>query len=368
VTNPPADLVIADLHKSFGSHPVLRGVALTVPAGTFAAIVGQSGSGKTTLLRILAGFERPDRGSVAIGGVPLDDGDTHVRAEQRRIGYVPQEGSLFPHLSVEANVGFGLSRRDRRGSRVPELLGLVGLEGLGHRYPHELSGGQQQRVALARALAVQPRLILLDEPFAALDASLRASLRDDVQTILSRAGTTAILVTHDQDEALSVADLVAVIRDGCIAQVDAPQRLYASPVDVDLGGFIGEANVMTGIARGDRIETPLGLLEVRGGVDAPFGERMTVLVRPEQVWVFPYEDGPGVAGKVVHTGFHGHDSIIGIAIESDALPRPITSRVLGALDLAPGAPVRINIRGPVNAWPQGTAPIDAADATVVRAG
>jgi iron(III) transport system ATP-binding protein len=368
VTNPPADLVITDLHKSFGSHPVLRGVALTVPAGTFAAIVGQSGSGKTTLLRILAGFERPDRGSVAIGGVPLDDGQTHVRAEQRRIGYVPQEGSLFPHLSVDANVGFGLSRKDRRGSRVPELLGLVGLEGLGHRYPHELSGGQQQRVALARALAVQPRLILLDEPFAALDASLRASVRDDVQTILSRAGTTAILVTHDQDEALSVADLVAVIRDGCIAQIDAPQRLYASPVDVDLGGFIGEANVMTGIARGDRIETPLGLLEVRGGVDAPFGERMTVLVRPEQVWVFPYEDGPGVAGKVVHTGFHGHDSIIGIAIESDALPRPITSRVLGALDLAPGAAVRINIRGPVNAWPQGTAPIDAAETTVARAG
>jgi iron(III) transport system ATP-binding protein len=368
VTNPPADLVIADLHKSFGSNPVLRGVALTVPGGTFAAIVGQSGSGKTTLLRILAGFERPDRGSVAIGGVPLDDGQTHVRAERRRIGYVPQEGSLFPHLSVEANVGFGLSRNDRRGPRVPELLGLVGLEGLGHRYPHELSGGQQQRVALARALAVQPRLILLDEPFAALDASLRASVRDDVQTILSRAGTTAILVTHDQDEALSIADLVAVMRDGCIAQVDAPQRLYASPVDVDLGGFIGEANVMTGIARGERIETPLGLLEVRGGVDAPFGERMTVLVRPEQVWVFPYEDGPGVAGKVVHTGFHGHDSIIGIAIESDALPRPITSRVLGALALAPGAAVRINIRGPVNAWPEGAAPIDAGDATVARAG
>ncbi len=368
MTNPPADLVIADLHKSFGSHPVLRGVDLTVPAGSFAAIVGQSGSGKTTLLRILAGFERPDRGSVAIGGVPLDDGHTHVRAEQRRIGYVPQEGSLFPHLSVEANVGFGLRRKERRGSRVHELLGMVGLEGLGDRYPHQLSGGQQQRVALARALAVQPRLVLLDEPFAALDATLRASVREDVQTILAHAGTTAILVTHDQDEALSIADLVAVMRDGRIAQVDEPQRLYASPVDVELGGFIGEANVMNGIARGDRVETPLGMLEVRGGLTAPFGGRMTVLVRPEQVWVFPYADGPGVAGTVVQTGFHGHDSIIGIAIESDALPTLITSRVLGALALRPGAAVRINIRGPVNAWPQGAVPIFPADATVVQPG
>ncbi len=352
MTNPPADLVIADLHKSFGDHPVLRGVDLVVPGGTFAAIVGQSGSGKTTLLRILAGFERPDRGSVAIGGETLDDGRVHVRAEQRRIGYVSQEGSLFPHLTVDANVGFGLARRERRSSRVPELLEMVGLQGLGGRYPHQLSGGQQQRVALARALSVRPRLILLDEPFAALDATLRASVREDVQAILQAAGTTAILVTHDQDEALSVADLVAVMRDGRIAQVDAPQLLYASPVDVDLGGFIGEANVMTGTVNGDRVETPLGMLEVRGGVDAAEGQPMTVLVRPEQVWVFPYEDGPGVAGTVVHTGFHGHDSIIGISVESAGLPAPITSRVLGALALTAGATVRISVRGPVNAWPR----------------
>ncbi len=368
MTNPPADLVISDLHKAFGTHPVLRGVELTVPAGTFAAIVGQSGSGKTTLLRILAGFERPDQGSVAIGGTPLDDAHTHVRAEQRRIGYVPQEGSLFPHLTVAANVGFGLPRRERRGTRVHDLLDMVGLQGLGERFPHQLSGGQQQRVALARALAVQPRLVLLDEPFAALDATLRASVREDVQAILAHSGTTAILVTHDQDEALSIADLVAVMRDGRIAQVDEPQRLYALPVDVDLGGFIGEANVMEGVARGDRVETPLGMLEVRGGVNARFGEQMTVLVRPEQVWVFPYEDGPGVAGKVVHTGFHGHDSIIGIAIESDALPAPITSRVLGALALAPGAAVRINIRGPVNAWPRAAAPLMPADPAMAQPG
>ncbi len=351
MTNPPADLVISDLHKSFGDHPVLRGVDLVVPGGTFAAVVGQSGSGKTTLLRILAGFERPDRGSVAIGGETLDDGRVHLRAEQRWIGYVSQEGSLFPHLTVDANVGFGLARRERRGPRVGELLEMVGLQGLGGRYPHQLSGGQQQRVALARALSVRPRLILLDEPFAALDATLRASVREDVQAILQAAGTTAILVTHDQDEALSVADLVAVMREGRIAQVDAPQLLYASPVDVDLGGFIGEANVMTGVVHGDRVDTPLGSLEVRGGVAAADGQEMTVLVRPEQVWVFPYEDGPGVAGTVVHTGFHGHDSIIGITVDSVGLPDPITSRVLGALALSAGAAVRISVRGPVNAWP-----------------
>ena len=355
MTNPPADLVIADLHKSFGTQPVLRGVDLVVPAGTFAAIVGQSGSGKTTLLRILAGFERPDRGSVTVGGVPFDSPDTHVRAEMRRIGYVSQEGSLFPHLSVEENVGFGLSRRERRGNRVAELLETVGLDGLGERYPHQLSGGQQQRVALARALAVQPRLILLDEPFAALDATLRTSVRNDVHAILRVAGTTAILVTHDQDEALSIADLVAVIRDGVIAQADSPQYLYTHPADVELGGFIGEANLVEGIARGDRVETPLGMLEVRGGLNAPAGQAMTVLVRPEQVWVFPHEDGPGVSGRVVSTGFHGHDSVIAIAIDAPAVPEPIISRVLGALALAMGARVRINIRGPVNAWPAGSA-------------
>jgi iron(III) transport system ATP-binding protein len=368
VTNPPADLVITDLHKSFGTHPVLCGIGLEVPAGTFAAVVGQSGSGKTTLLRILAGFERPDRGSVTMGGVPLDDADTHVRAEMRHIGYVSQEGSLFPHLSVEANVAFGLSRRERRGSRVRDLLETVGLSGLGHRFPHQLSGGQQQRVALARALAVQPRLILLDEPFAALDATLRTSVRNDVHAILRHAGTTAILVTHDQDEALSIADLVAVIRDGGIAQVDSPQHLYTHPADVDLAGFIGEANVVEGIARGDRVETPLGLLEVRGGLDAPVGQAMTVLVRPEQVWVFPYEDGPGISGRVVSAGFHGHDSVIGIAIESDAVSQPITSRVLGALALAMGSPVRINVRGPVNAWPKDSAVVTVNDHAVERHG
>ena len=177
------ELTVQGLHKAFGAHAVLAGLDLTVPAGSLTAILGPSGSGKTTLLRVLAGFEQADAGTVQIGPWIVDGPGKHVPPEKRRIGYVPQEGSLFPHLTVAANVGFGLLPKTRRGPRIGELLEAVGLAGLGQRYPHQLSGGQQQRVALARALAIEPELILLDEPFAALDAHLRASIRSDVQEI-----------------------------------------------------------------------------------------------------------------------------------------------------------------------------------------
>src|SRR5580658_8988797 len=210
---------VTGLHKAFGTHPVLTGVDLEVPEGTLTAILGPSGSGKTTLLRLLAGFDRADRGEIVIGGTVVDDDRTHVPPERRCIGYVPQEGSLFPHLTVAANVAFGLPAKQRRAGKPDTLLAAVGLDGLGKRYPHQLSGGQQQRVALARALAIEPAVVLLDEPFASLDAHLRASVRADVHHVLRQAGTTSILVTHDQDEALSMADRVAVLRHGVIAQL-----------------------------------------------------------------------------------------------------------------------------------------------------
>src|ERR1700723_238010 len=235
-------VAVTGLQKAFGTHPVLTGVDLEVPAGSLTAILGPSGSGKTTLLRLLAGFERADSGTITIGDTLVDGPGTYVAPERRRIGYVPQEGSLFPHLTVEANVGFGLSARDRRGGQAASMLEMVGLGGLGRRYPHQLSGGQQQRVALARALAIEPALVLLDEPFASLDAHMRASVRADVQRICRGAGTTAILVTHDQDEALSMADRVAVLRDGRIVQYSAPQDLYTLPADPALARFIGDAN------------------------------------------------------------------------------------------------------------------------------
>jgi len=271
-------LAVADLHKRFGSHPVLTGVDLEVPAGSLTAILGPSGSGKTTLLRLLAGFERADSGTIAIGDMVVDDRSTHVAPERRRIGYVPQEGSLFPHLTVAANVGFGLPARERRGGKPDALLESVGLAGLGGRYPHQLSGGQQQRVALARALAIEPAVVLLDEPFASLDAHLRASVRADVQEIFRRSGTTAVLVTHDQDEALSVADRVAVLRDGVIAQCAEPEELYSRPVDADLATFIGDANLLDGMLAAGAVDTILGRLPLPSD-SSPDGPA-TVLVRP----------------------------------------------------------------------------------------
>ena len=219
-------VAVTGLYKAFGAHQVLTGVDLEVPAGSLTAILGPSGSGKTTLLRLMAGFERADAGTIGIGDVLVDGPGVYVAPERRRIGYVPQEGSLFPHLTVEGNVGFGLTARERRGGKVAGLLETVGLGGFGKRYPHQLSGGQQQRVALARALAIEPAVVLLDEPFASLDAHLRASVRADVHEIFRRAGTTAVLVTHDQDEALSTADWVAALRHGKIAQCAAPEDLY----------------------------------------------------------------------------------------------------------------------------------------------
>src|ERR1700729_2773736 len=241
------DVTVSGLGKTFGAQVVLAGLDLEVPAGSLTAILGPSGSGKTTLLRLLAGFERADSGTISIGNALVDGPGTYVAPERRRIGYVPQEGSLFPHLTVEANVGFGLSGRDRRGGRVASMLEMVGRGGLGRRSPPQLSGGQQQRVALARALAIEPAVVLLDEPFASLDAHLRASVRADVHEIFRRAGTTAVLVTHDQDEALSTADWVAALRDGKIAQCAAPADLYRRPADAELASFIGAANLLEGV-------------------------------------------------------------------------------------------------------------------------
>ena len=348
-----AGLVVTGLHKAFGAHPALRGLDLTIPEGSFAAVLGASGSGKTTLLRILAGFERPDRGVVTLGGAILDDDRHHLPPERRRVGYVSQEGSLFPHLTVEANVGFGLPWRRRRGTEVGELLDRVGLSGLGRRYPHQLSGGQQQRVAIARALAVRPRIILLDEPFVALDAGLRTMVWADVVGALRRSGATAVLVTHDQDEALSLADMVAVIRDGRVAQAAAPRDLYDRPIDPELARFVGEANLVDGTADGGFAETCCGRLALRGG-QGPAGRPVTVLVRPEQLRVAPAGEVGGVPGlpaRVVDTGFHGHDAVIRVVADGGS-SSPMVARVWGDVRLAPGDAVVLSVVGPVHSWPR----------------
>ncbi len=343
------DVAVTGLYKAFGAHQVLTGVDLDVPAGSLTAILGPSGSGKTTLLRLMAGFERADAGTIRIGDVVVDGPGVFVAPERRRIGYVPQEGSLFPHLTVQANVGFGLPARERRGGKVAELLEMVGLGGLGRRYPHQLSGGQQQRVALARALAIEPAVVLLDEPFASLDAHLRASVRADIQEIFRRAGTTAILVTHDQDEALSTADRVAALRDGKIAQYAAPEELYTRPADADLAGFIGDANLLEGVVSTGMVKTRLGRLPLDDGQPVREGQ-VTVLIRPEQIELGPAEDG--VPGRVTAYRYYGHDAVLQVQPEDDAAAQQITVRVVGGPHLPPGSPVTLRVRGPVLAWPR----------------
>jgi iron(III) transport system ATP-binding protein len=315
-------------------------------------VLGPSGSGKTTLLRILAGFERAERGSVALAGKVVEDSHTHLPPERRRIGYVPQDGALFPHLNAAGNVGFGLSRQRRQQGRVDELLALVGLAGQGRRYPHQLSGGQQQRVALARALAVDPGLVLLDEPFSALDATLRAEVRADVQRVLRAAGTTAVLVTHDQNEALSLADRVAVLQDGRVAQCATPQELYAHPLDPAVAGFVGDANLLEGVMHGGLAITSLGALPL--AADSPSfhdAERVLVLIRPEQVEVRADAVGDGLRGRVVASHYYGHDTVTTIQTGQPGPNTHIRARLSGGPPLPPDTLVTLSSAGPVVAWP-----------------
>jgi iron(III) transport system ATP-binding protein len=347
-------LGITDLHKSFGSQQVLSGVDLEVPVGSLTAILGPSGSGKTTLLRVVAGFERADRGTVTLGRRIVEDARHALPPEQRGIGYVPQEGSLFPHLTVAANVAFGVqrARRRQRGGGVDELLEMVGLTGLGDRYPHQLSGGQQQRVALARALAIRPAVVLLDEPFSSLDAGMRSSVRSDVQDVLRKGGITAVLVTHDQDEALSIADQVAVIRGGVIGQCGTPQQLYDHPVDPSMARFLGDANLVAATVDGDRVATPFGPLLLRP--DARSGSRdgsALALVRPEQLVLSTTIDGVGLRATVVRTQFHGHDTVITVVPRHPEDSAPITVRAEGDLVVADGTDVEVTADGSAIAWP-----------------
>jgi iron(III) transport system ATP-binding protein len=348
------DLEVADLSKSFGPLAVLRSLNLAVAAGSFTSILGPSGSGKTTLLRIVAGFERADRGTVRIGDEVADDGTHYLTPDRRHIGYVPQEGNLFPHLSVEQNVGFGLARRERHGKKVAELLDMVGLGGLQRRYPHELSGGQQQRVALARALAIEPALVLLDEPFSSLDESLRASVRQDVRRVLRAAGATVVLVTHDQDEALSLSDRVAIMSDGAIGQYDSPEEIYRSPATPEIARRLGDSNFIRGVDQGERTATALGLLQLEQPIDREWtsqpGSALVVLLRPEQIALREATAEDTASAVVVETEFYGHDAVV--RLRPDWERSTLLTARTGDASRAPsvGARVSLGVRGPVVAW------------------
>jgi iron(III) transport system ATP-binding protein len=357
-------LSVTELWKGYATAAVLQGVELEAPAGSLTAVLGLSGCGKTTLLRVIAGFERAERGAVSLGGLTLDDGRSYLAPERRSVGYVPQEGALFPHLSVQQNVGFGLPRRERRGSQVTELLEMVGIAPLAKRLPHELSGGEQQRAALARALARRPQALLLDEPFSSLDATLRARVREEVVALLREQGVTTVLVTHDQEEALSLADSVAVLRDGRIIQHGTPPELYERPADERLARFLGAVNVIDARFERGVALTALGELELRGERPAPDASTGTVLLRPEQLEVRTLAPSAGderdsagsLRGRVEQCRYYGHDAVLHIRPDSaEGLEQAhedtelLLARVHGEQALAVGTPVTVAAHGPATA-------------------
>jgi len=337
---PGSDFAIEaeSVEKAFGPTRAVDGASLTVGRGEFVALLGPSGSGKTTLLRVIAGFEQPDAGQVTVGGRAVAGDGAWVEPEHRRIGMVFQDGALFPHLTVAGNVGFGATGK----ARVGECLDLVGLADRGGSFPHELSGGERQRVALARALAADPEVVLLDEPFASLDAGLRESLREDVARIMRTAGMSALLVTHDQAEALSLAGTVAVMRDGRVEQVGTPEEIYERPRSRWLAEFLGDADVFPGTARDGIVDCELG----RFGAPGELAGDVMVLVRPESIAIGSGPSrGDAAAAVVIARSFYGHDQLLHLELPSG---RRLRSRRLGFPAWHPGDHVRVWVDGPVS--------------------
>ena len=326
-------MAIIEVHgvsKRYNQTVAVKSCDLQVAAGEILALLGPSGSGKTTLLRLMAGFERPDQGSIVINDRTVVDVAAAVwmPAEERGVGMVFQDYALFPHLNVSENIRFGLrsGSKSERQNRVEELLRLTELLPLGERYPHELSGGQQQRVALARALAPRPRVVLLDEPFNGLDPDLRPQMRREVAGILRQLGTAAVLVTHDQEEALGMADQVAVIRHGEMQQVGTPEDIYYEPSTPFVAGFVGHADFIPGVVSGKQVSTELGVFPC--AKDLPAGP-VHVMIRHESV----NEKAGGVPARVEEREFLGGE-------------------ILYRLRLPSGSTVHLEQRKPVH-WPVG---------------
>jgi iron(III) transport system ATP-binding protein len=329
------------LEKAFGAVRALDGVSLEVNRGEVLALIGPSGCGKTTCLRLIAGFEAPDGGRIELAGEVVAGAGRLVPPERRKVGMVFQDYALFPHLDVGRNVGFGLGRQGAAAdrARIGEVLELVGLAGLEARFPHELSGGQQQRVALARALAPAPALVLLDEPFSNLDATLRSRVRADVRDILQRAGATAIFVTHDQEEALSLSDRVAVLDAGRVLQAGPPEEVYARPAALVVARLLGEANVLPGAASGGEATCELGRLPIDA---AGLHGEVELLLRPEAICVAPAASGDGVPAEVVRREFFGRDQRLRLRLPSG---QELTARTAAGPAFPPGSLVAVRVLG-----------------------
>lgn len=310
---------------AYGKQAVVRDLSFNLAQGEIACLLGSSGCGKTTMLRLIAGFEMPAAGSIHLNGVTIASETTQMPAEKRRIGMVFQDYALFPHLSVADNIGFGLGKESApaRRRRVDEMLELIGLANRGERFPHELSGGQQQRVALARALAPQPHLLLLDEPFSNLDVELRERLSLEVRDILKRAGMAAILVTHDQNEAFAVADMVGIMREGGIEQWDTPYNLYHRPATRHVADFIGQGVFLPGeVLSRQVVEVELGRLDSAVPLDCASSCtecqrscRLDVLLRPDDVI---HDDASEVKAEVLAKAFRGAEFLYTLRLASGA--------------------------------------------------
>ena len=333
-------ITLEDVWKTHarGSPAAVSGVSFTLKQREILALLGPSGSGKTTTLRLIAGFDRPDDGRILLNGAPVSGEGMWIEPEERRIGMVFQDYALFPHLTLLDNVMFGLRNgtRTSRADAARQVLGVVGMEDLAQRYPHELSGGQQQRVALARALAPNPLVLLLDEPFSNLDFDMRAEMREELLRILRTSETSAIMVTHDQEEALAVADRVGVLNQGFLEQLSEPEVLYRRPRTRFVAEFVGQSDFLPGVVGGDGIETEVGRFPNDAGL--PAGARVDLLVRPDEVEIDASDDGDGVVNR---RRFRGSENMYRLRLRSGAQLRssqPSTRAV------AAGTRVRITVR------------------------
>lgn len=332
-----------NVNKTYeGKVKAVDNISFDVSSGKLLALLGSSGCGKTTTLRLIAGLERPDSGEIWLNDQLVAGPNTWVEPEKRKVGMVFQDYALFPHMSVESNVAFAiphLPRREKR-ERIQEMLSLVGLGSHGKRFPHQLSGGQQQRVALARALAPHPEVVLLDEPFSNLDAALRQTTRTEVRHILKNAAATTVFVTHDQEEALSIADEIAVIKGGKLLQIGSPRQVYMRPAARAVADFIGGANFVRGTADGEHVETILGNLPLyeraSGDVD--------VMLRPEQVRLLPQSDAPYTVQTLQ---FLGHGQLVDISLDNGHM---IQARVPINSPIEEGMAVNVRVDGAVMAY------------------
>ena len=287
--------------KSYGSEVVLSDFNLDIWNGSIVGILGISGSGKTTALRLLAGFDKPDTGIIEMRNRVISSEDTFLPPEERNVGMVFQDYALFPHLNVEKNISFGLSRDEIKSGRLEEVLSMCNLETYRNKFPQELSGGQQQRVSLARALAPKPEVILLDEPFTSLDAHMARDLREEVVSLLRQTETTAIIVTHDQEEALSVCDVVSVLENGSVIQSATPQEIYLNPVSQTVANSVGDPNILKGFSVDGRVETSLGTFVTA------YNGALDVSIRPECIELLLDSEGSYVVKECT---FYGHDQVI----------------------------------------------------------